>query len=45
MKGDYETFMLKEIYEQPQAIIETLRGRISPDFNFVKIRGVNENFG
>ena len=42
-KGDYETFMLKEIYEQPNAIIETLRGRISPDFNFVKLRGINEN--
>ncbi|MAQ31949.1 MAG: glutamine--fructose-6-phosphate transaminase (isomerizing) [Flavobacteriales bacterium] len=42
-KGDYETFMLKEIYEQPNAILETLRGRISPDFNFVKLRGVNEN--
>ncbi len=42
-KGDYETFMLKEIYEQPNAILETLRGRISPDFNFVKLRGINEN--
>ena len=42
-KGAYETFMLKEIYEQPKAILETLRGRISPDFNFVKLRGVNEN--
>jgi|TARA_Y100000994_G_scaffold159072_1_gene130366 glucosamine--fructose-6-phosphate aminotransferase (isomerizing) len=42
-KGNFETFMLKEIYEQPKAILETLRGRISPDFNFVKIRGLNEN--
>ena len=41
-KGDYETFMLKEIYEQPKAIIETLRGRISSDFNFVRLRGLNE---
>lgn len=41
-KGEYETFMLKEIYEQPKAILESLRGRISPDFNFVKLRGLNE---
>ena len=42
-KGNYETFMLKEIYEQPQAIIETLRGRISGDFNLIRLRGLNEN--
>ena len=42
-KGDYETFMLKEIYEQPQAIIETLRGRISTDFQSIHLRGLNEN--
>jgi len=28
-KGKYEHFMLKEIYEQPDAIRETLRGRIN----------------
>lgn len=27
-KGGYEDFMLKEIYEQPQAVRETIRGRI-----------------
>ena len=42
-KGNYETFMLKEIYEQPQAIIETLRGRIDEDFNLIRLRGLNEN--
>ena len=42
-KGDYETFMLKEIYEQPRAIVETLRGRISSDFNSIHIRGLNGN--
>ncbi|HZN13928.1 MAG TPA: glutamine--fructose-6-phosphate transaminase (isomerizing) [Acidimicrobiales bacterium] len=30
-KGDYETFMLKEIHEQPLAIRETLRGRLLPN--------------
>mgnify|MGYP001276034191 FL=1 len=42
-KGNYETFMLKEIYEQPQAILQTLRGRIDPNYEFIKLRGLNEN--
>ena len=29
-KGGYPTFMLKEIYEQPQAVSATLLGRIGP---------------
>ena len=29
-RGGYPTFMLKEIYEQPKAVAETLLGRISP---------------
>ena len=29
-KGGYPTFMLKEIYEQPHAIADTLAGRVSP---------------
>jgi len=28
-KGDYEDFMLKEIYEQPRALRDTLRGRMT----------------
>ena len=35
--------MLKEIHEQPRSILETLRGRISHDFNFIHLRGLNEN--
>jgi glutamine---fructose-6-phosphate transaminase (isomerizing) len=27
-KGGYETFMLKEIYEQPEAVAETIGGRV-----------------
>ena len=34
-KGDYPDFMLKEIREQPQAILATLSGRVSPN-----VRGV-----
>ena len=30
-KGGYEHFMLKEIYEQPEVITETLAGRINED--------------
>jgi glutamine---fructose-6-phosphate transaminase (isomerizing) len=30
-KGGYRHFMLKEIYEQPRAIMDTIRGRISQD--------------
>jgi glucosamine--fructose-6-phosphate aminotransferase (isomerizing) len=30
-KGGYEDFMLKEIYEQPRALRETLRGRMGDD--------------
>ena len=30
-KGEYRHFMLKEIYEQPLAIAETLEGRVSED--------------
>ena len=29
-KGGYDHFMLKEIFEQPKSIIDTLRGRIDP---------------
>jgi glucosamine--fructose-6-phosphate aminotransferase (isomerizing) len=30
-KGGYKHFLLKEIHEQPQALIDTMRGRISQD--------------
>jgi glucosamine--fructose-6-phosphate aminotransferase (isomerizing) len=30
-KGGYKHFLLKEIHEQPQAIIDTMRGRIAQD--------------
>jgi len=30
-KGEYEHYMLKEIYEQPSAIAETLEGRLGKD--------------
>ena len=30
-KGGFEDFMLKEIHEQPQAVLDTMRGRITPE--------------
>ena len=40
-KGNYKHFMLKEIFEQPKAIKESIRGRIDNN-NFVKLGGVSD---
>ena len=42
-KGGYEHFMLKEIYEQPNAIKDTYRGRLLTDKAIVKMSGVEDN--
>jgi glucosamine--fructose-6-phosphate aminotransferase (isomerizing) len=39
-KGDYPHYMLKEIFEQPQAVAETLEGRISATKVLPNIFGV-----
>ena len=36
-KGEYKHFMLKEIHEQPEAVINTLRGRVSFDTSTVQL--------
>jgi glutamine---fructose-6-phosphate transaminase (isomerizing) len=36
-KGGYPHFMLKEIYEQPRSLQETLAGRISPETGEVRL--------
>ena len=38
-KGDYKHFMLKEIFEQPNSIKGSIRGRIDDD-NIVKLGGI-----
>lgn len=38
-KGDFDTFMLKEIFEQPQALIDSLEGRIVSDHVLVNAIG------
>jgi len=40
-KGGFEHFMLKEIFEQPQSIKDTFRGRIRPDFTDIRLGGLN----
>ena len=40
-KAGYKHFMLKEIFEQPRAIIDTLRGRLIEDSDDVFLDGVN----
>ncbi|WP_299337624.1 glutamine--fructose-6-phosphate transaminase (isomerizing) [uncultured Psychroserpens sp.] len=42
-KGGYEHFMLKEIYEQPSAILDTFRGRLLTDKAIIKMAGVEDN--
>jgi glucosamine--fructose-6-phosphate aminotransferase (isomerizing) len=39
-KGGYRHFMLKEIYEQPRAIADTLAGRIREDLTDVELDGL-----
>ena len=41
-KGGYEHFMLKEIYEQPQTIRNSMRGRISVDKGIVSLGGIRD---
>ena len=40
-KGGFEHFMLKEIFEQPQTIQNTMRGRLVVDEGFSKLGGLN----
>ena len=42
-KGGYDHFMLKEIYEQPEAITDTFRGRLLSNEAMVKLAGVEDN--
>lgn len=42
-KGGYDHFMLKEIHEQPKAILDTYRGRMLPDQGIIRMAGVDDN--
>lgn len=41
-KGGFEHFMLKEIYEQPTVIADSLRGRMSAQHGWIKLGGLSE---
>ncbi|XP_052770802.1 glutamine--fructose-6-phosphate aminotransferase [isomerizing] 2-like isoform X5 [Mya arenaria] len=42
MKGQYSTFMQKEIFEQPESVVNTMRGRVIFDENTVMLGGLKE---
>ena len=42
-KGGYDHFMLKEIYEQPNVIKDTYRGRLHANEGIIKMAGVEDN--
>ena len=39
-KGGYEHFMLKEIFEQPKSVLDTMRGRLLVDEGVIKMAGI-----
>jgi glucosamine--fructose-6-phosphate aminotransferase (isomerizing) len=42
-KGGYDHFMLKEIYEQPRSVKDSMRGRLNADKGAVKLGGIVEH--
>ncbi|KAM7360910.1 glutamine:fructose-6-phosphate aminotransferase 1 isoform 2-T4 [Cochliomyia hominivorax] len=42
MKGNYDYFMLKEIFEQPESVINTMRGRVRFDTKSVVLGGIKD---
>ncbi|KAF4621563.1 hypothetical protein D9613_012996 [Agrocybe pediades] len=40
MKGKFDTFMQKEIYEQPESVVNTMRGRVNFDDNRITLGGL-----
>jgi len=40
-KGGYKHFMLKEIFEQPRAVVDTIRGRLSEEKGDAVLEGLN----
>ncbi|XP_062589537.1 glutamine--fructose-6-phosphate aminotransferase [isomerizing] 1-like isoform X4 [Saccostrea cucullata] len=42
MKGSYSSFMQKEIFEQPESVVNTMRGRVNFDTNRVILGGIKD---
>jgi glutamine---fructose-6-phosphate transaminase (isomerizing) len=42
-KGGYDSFMLKEIHEQPRSILDSIRGRVNLQHGMVKMGGIDQH--
>ena len=42
-KGGYDHFMLKEIYEQPRSVHDSMRGRLKADEGEIKMGGIDDH--
>lgn len=42
-KGDFDHFMLKEIFEQPESIKDTMRGRVQVDEGIIRMSSIWDN--
>ena len=42
LAGNYSTFMQKEIFEQPESVVNTMRGRVNFDTNQVVLGGIKD---
>lgn len=42
MKGSFKFFMQKEIFEQPESVVNTMRGRVNFDAQNVVLGGIKE---
>ncbi|CAH1407305.1 unnamed protein product [Nezara viridula] len=42
MKGNYSSFMQKEIFEQPESVVNTMRGRVNFETKNVILGGIKE---
>ncbi|XP_019940911.1 glutamine--fructose-6-phosphate aminotransferase [isomerizing] 2 [Paralichthys olivaceus] len=43
MKGNFDAFMQKEIFEQPESVVNTMRGRICSDTKRVVLGGLKDH--
>ncbi|KAM9849510.1 glutamine--fructose-6-phosphate aminotransferase [isomerizing] 2 [Aulostomus maculatus] len=43
MKGNFHSYMQKEIFEQPESVVNTMRGRICLDSNAVVLGGLKDH--
>lgn len=40
--GNFDSFMAKEIYEQPESVMNSMRGRVNFDSNLVVLGGIKD---